>query len=125
CSRVLTLERRSALANVPRPDLRPGLLLDFAKAHHLSRDARSVAEWVCPRRDRRRHGCRRRGYMDVLAPCPGLGKAIPRRPARERAVRLRFAREARCYGVGVISMRAMRPWSPLAQPTLPARSMAS
>src|SRR5690606_4828511 len=26
--------------NVPRPGLRPGLLLDFAKAHHLSRDAR-------------------------------------------------------------------------------------
>src|SRR5690606_34254579 len=25
------------LANVPRPGLRPGLLLDFAKAHHLSR----------------------------------------------------------------------------------------
>src|SRR5690606_16961331 len=39
--RALTLERRSALANVPRPGLRPGLLLDFAKAHHLSRDARS------------------------------------------------------------------------------------
>ena len=41
-SRALTLERRSALANVPRPGLRPGLLLDFAKAHHLSRDARST-----------------------------------------------------------------------------------
>src|SRR5690606_31419494 len=42
-SRVLTLERRSALANVPRPGLRPGLLLDFAKAHHLSRDAPHVS----------------------------------------------------------------------------------
>src|SRR5690606_31067589 len=40
---ALTLERRSALANVPRPGLRPGLLLDFAKAHHLSRDARSTS----------------------------------------------------------------------------------
>src|SRR5690606_13621949 len=48
-----------------------------------------------PRRDRRRHGCRRRGYMDVLAPCPGLGKAIPRRPARERAVRCCFAQRKR------------------------------
>src|SRR5690606_29061311 len=91
----------------PPAGLRPGLLLDFAKAHHLSRDARStlaadgrsidppawlsVVEWPCPRRDRRRHGCRRRGYMDVLAPCPGLGKGIPRRPARERA----FASRAR------------------------------
>src|SRR5690606_202263 len=48
CPGVLTLERRPALANVPRPGLRPGLLLDFAKAHHLSRDARSD-----PRRERR------------------------------------------------------------------------
>src|SRR5690606_31956070 len=52
----------------------------------------SVVEWPCPRRDRRRHGCRRRGYMDVLAPCPGLGKAIPRRPAREGAIASRARR---------------------------------
>ena len=51
----------------------------------------SVVEWPCPRRDRRRHGCRRRGPMDGFTPCPGLGKAIPRRPAREGA----FASRAR------------------------------
>src|SRR3546814_13015930 len=44
----------------------------------------SVVERLCPRRDRRRHGCRRRGPMDGFTPCPGLGKAFPRRPSRKR-----------------------------------------
>src|SRR5690606_38139640 len=39
--------------------------------------------------------------MDVLAPCPGLGKAIPRRPARKRAVQFAAAGGPAPYNAGM------------------------
>src|SRR3546814_4742497 len=62
-------------------------------------------EDVCvPARDRRRQGCRRRGYMDVLAPCLAQGHTHPLRPIKAARTTLR-AQGALLRGVETVEVR--------------------